>query len=134
MVLHGCCEIVLLQNRTAMVGSFLLRSKLVTRPVRQLGSGKGHSCLSEPLTDGGVERERVKKNEMQDGCYGQNRNMIDFCHGVCEFTREGTASCSQTNCCCQMAEISANIVMLRITLGEISSSRSPRPVIKHIPR
>lgn len=49
--------------------------------------------------------------------------MIDFCHRVCEFARKATASCSQTNCHCQMAKITANTVALKIMLGEISHKK-----------
>lgn len=70
---------------------------------------------------------------MRDGCYEQKRNVIDFCHRECKFTGKATVSCSQTNCRCQMAKISANNVMQEITLGEISSSKSFCPMIKHIP-
>lgn len=49
--------------------------------------------------------------------------MIDFCHRVCEFARKATASCSQTNCHCQMAKITANVVAQKIMLGEISHKK-----------
>lgn len=54
--------------------------------------------------------------------------MIDFCHRVCEFARKATASCSQTNCHCQMAKITANTVALKIMLGEISHKKKNKKI------
>lgn len=53
---------MLLQNYTAMVKIFLLlHFNLLTKPVRQLVSGKGHRCMSEPITDRGGGGEWVKR-------------------------------------------------------------------------
>lgn len=80
--------------------------------------------MSDPTSDRGVGGDWLKENEMRDGCYEQNRNVIDFCHRVCEFTQKAPVSRSQTNCCCQMAKISANIIMHKTVLGDISYSKS----------
>ena len=52
----------MLGNHAAVVEScFLLNFHLLTEPVRQLVSGKGHRCTSEPTTDRSVGGERVKR-------------------------------------------------------------------------
>lgn len=61
---QSCREVVLLQNHTAVVETFLLLPlNLPREAVRQLVGGKGHCCRSSPQLTGGQEENGLNEKQ-----------------------------------------------------------------------